>query len=111
MRVAEELQRHHGALPAPARNLADIARVKALAAEVGATSVSVVRNRLQISPLSLDARQMGILGTLGGVYVERDRKAIVPLEYGALVTSAALGMLDAILTGVNSGPHASQEDE
>ena len=46
-RVAEELVERYGALPEPARNLAAIARIKALAAELGATSVTVVRNRLQ----------------------------------------------------------------
>ncbi len=110
-RVTAELAEKHGALPQPARNIADIARVKALAAELGATSVTAVRNRLQIAPLSLDAAQRGVLGARGGLYLENERKAVLPLERGASVTEAALDILDAILSAVVSAPQASQEDE
>lgn len=110
-RVAGELVEAYGALPEPARNIADIARIKALAAELGATSVSVVRNRLEIKPLALDAGQKGLLGTRGAIFLENERKMVLPLEYGGSVGAQALGILDAILTGVRTASSTPQEDE
>ena len=98
--VARELREEFGAPPETARNLLDIARIRALAAEAGATNVAVVRRRLQISPIDLDDEHRGKLAAHGALYLERERKVVVPLEYGASVTETALGTLDAILSPV-----------
>jgi len=110
-RVAAELEERFGVMPEPARNLADIARVKALAAELGATSVAVVRKRIELRPVSLSAAQRGILGSQGGVYLEGEKKAVLPLAYGGSVSAQVLGILDAILTAVETTSNAPQEDE
>ncbi|MDF1541863.1 MAG: transcription-repair coupling factor [Anaerosomatales bacterium] len=97
--VARELADAHGALPEPARNLVDIARIRALAAEAGVRSVSVVRRRLTISPISPSERARGALAALGAITLERDRAVALPLGYGASVTDSAAALLGAILAG------------
>ena len=98
--VAAEMVDRYGALPSPARNLVDVARIRAMAAEAGATTITLVRRRLTISPLSLSDERRGVLSARGAVWIEREKKLAVPVEYGESVTHAALGMLDAILAPV-----------
>ncbi len=95
--VYAEMQERFGAAPAPAKNLVNVARIRAMAAEAGATNVSVARRRLTVSPLALSDTKRGELTARGAVWIERERKLAMPLEYGESVTAAALGMLDAIL--------------
>ena len=97
---AAELEERHGALPEAARNLVDVARVKAIAADHGITSVAVVRNRLTISPVSLDDEQRGRAGSLGAIYLERKRELALPIGYGESVSRAALSTLGAIYSTV-----------
>jgi len=106
--VAAELVERFGALPEPARNLVDIARVKSLAADIGVTSVSAVRHRLVVSPLVLDDELRGKMGSLGGIYMERKKELTMPLGYGESVTAAALGTLSAIYSR-QSDPSARKE--
>jgi len=110
-RVVAELREKHGAMPEPARNLADIARIKATAAGLGVTNVSVVRRRIQVWPISLEGSRRGEFAARGGLYTERDSKAVLPLDYGESVTDAILGMLDAILSGAETGSDSLLEDE
>ena len=98
--VAAEMVERFGAPPPQARNLVDIARIRALAAEAGATNVAVSRRRVTVSPLALTDERRGALAARGAVWIEREKKLAVPLEYGESVTAAALGMLDAILAPV-----------
>ena len=98
--VAAEMVERYGAPPVAARNLVDVARIRALAAEARATTVSVVRRRLTVAPLSLTDERKGELAALGAVWIERERKIALPVGYGESVTTAALGLLDAILAGV-----------
>jgi transcription-repair coupling factor (superfamily II helicase) len=95
--VFAEMQERFGAAPVPAKNLVNVARVRAMAAEAGATNVSVARRRLTVSPLALSDAKRGELTARGAVWIERERKLAMPLEYGESVTAAALGILDAIL--------------
>jgi transcription-repair coupling factor (superfamily II helicase) len=95
--VADLIQRH-GAMPEVAANLAGVARARALAGLLGATNVAVVRNRVVVQPLTLDAEERGRLATLGAIYLERERKLQLPLPYGEAVMGAVLGTLTAILT-------------
>jgi transcription-repair coupling factor (superfamily II helicase) len=87
--IANEISSAYGPLPEAAKNLIDIARIRAMAAEAGITSITLVRRRLKLGPL---------LAKRGGVYIERERSMAFPLSYGESVTSAALGILDAILS-------------
>jgi len=98
--VAAEIIERYGAAPEPARNLMDIARIRAMASETGATNVSIVRHRLTISPLKISDERRGALSARGAVWVEREKKLAVPLDYGESVTHAALGILGAILAPV-----------
>jgi transcription-repair coupling factor (superfamily II helicase) len=95
--VFREMVEQHGAPPEPARNLVDVARIRALAAEAKATSVTLVRKRLGIAPLTLSDERRGELQAHGAMWIEREKKLVVGLGYGESVTSAALGLLNAIL--------------
>jgi len=68
-----------------------------MAAEVKATNVGVVRRRLTVWPLALSDEKRGQLAAQGAVWIEREKKLALPLDYGASVTAEALGILDAIL--------------
>jgi transcription-repair coupling factor (superfamily II helicase) len=95
--VYREMVAQNGAAPDPARNLVDIARIRALAAEAGATVVAVSRKRVTVSPLSLSDETKGQVAARGAVWIEREKKVALPIPYGESVTQAALGLLDAIL--------------
>ena len=94
--VAVELRESSGALPEPARNLVDIARIRALAADVGITNVAAARSRIVLSKVDLDDEQRGRMAALGAVYVERKQELSLSVGYGESVTEAALGLLGAI---------------
>jgi transcription-repair coupling factor (superfamily II helicase) len=96
-RVADELRERHGAMPEAARNLVAVARIRATAGEVGATTVSLSRGRLAVSPVELTTEQRGKLAASGAVYMEREKKLLVPTGYGESVTDAALIVLDSLL--------------
>ena len=98
--MVAELIDAYGMAPEPARNLVDIARIRAMAAEAGATNVAVLRRRLTVWPLSLSDERRGRLSAQGVIWIERERKAARPIDYGESVTHAALGMLGAILAPV-----------
>jgi transcription-repair coupling factor (superfamily II helicase) len=95
--VSREMVERFGPAPEAAKNLVDIARVRALAAEAGAKTVSIVRKRITIAPLSLSDERKGQLAARGAIWLEREKKVAVPLGYGESVTHAVLGLLDAIL--------------
>ncbi len=103
-KIATELTERYGALPVAASNLIGVARARALAAEIGATSVAVTRNRVVVQPVSLTPEQRGHLATLGAVYVERDQKIQMPLAYGEAVVTGVLHTLDAILGSTVPAP-------
>jgi len=94
--VAAELRERFGALPEPARNLVDIARIKALAADGSITNVAVSRHRILLSKVELDDEQRGRVASLGAIYIERKKEVTFPLGYGESVTAAVLGALGAI---------------
>ncbi|MDR3687625.1 MAG: transcription-repair coupling factor [Coriobacteriia bacterium] len=95
--VYREMVERFGAAPETARNLVDVARIRALAAEVKATSVTIARKRLIIAPVHLSDERKGQLQARGAVWIEKEKKIALPLGYGESVTTAALGLLDAIL--------------
>ncbi len=95
--VAEQLRIEHGALPDAARNLLDVARIKAMAGELGAASVSVVRNRLLVSKVDVPVEVRGALRATGAMVLEKDRKIVRPLGRDESAIETALVMLGAIL--------------
>jgi len=95
--IVADITSKFGALPEVAANLAGVARARAMAGMLGVTNVAVVRNRLVVQPLTLDSDQRGRLASLGGVYLERERKLQLPLAYGEPVMNGVLGGLAAIL--------------
>jgi transcription-repair coupling factor (superfamily II helicase) len=102
--VVSDLVARHGAMPEVAANLTGVARVRALAGALGATNVAVVRNRVVVQPLVLDADDRGALATFGAIYLERERKLQVPLPYGEPVMGGVLGTLAAILAQTTRTP-------
>jgi transcription-repair coupling factor (superfamily II helicase) len=98
--IAAEMTQEFGRAPEATRNLVDVARIRAMAAEAGATSVALLRRRLTVWPLNLSEEKRGQLAARGTIWLERERKLAQPMEYGESVTHAALGMLGAILAPV-----------
>ena len=99
-RVADELRERFGAMPETARNLIGVARIKAAAAEAGATNVSIVRGRVVIAPVSLTSGQRGRLAVSGAVYLEKDRKATFPRDPKAPPVEEVIAALDSVLAAL-----------
>jgi len=106
--VAAELAEKHGPLPETARNLVDVARIRALAADGSITSISMSRNRLMFSPVELDDEHRGRLAVLGALYQERKKELSVPVGYGESVTLSALGTLGAIYSRESNPGHREE---
>ncbi len=100
--AASEMTERHGAPPLPARELVAIARVRALAGELGATSVSLVRKRVRIQPLELSAEVLGRIAAEGAVSEARTKAVLFPHGYEESVTDAALRSLGAILSAARA---------
>ncbi|MBF4509262.1 MAG: transcription-repair coupling factor [Aeromicrobium sp.] len=98
--LAAEIQERHGALPAPARELLSIARIKARAADLGITSVSLARHRVTLSPVKPTPEQQGVLAGEGAVYVSRSSSVHFVQSAHEPPTAAAVRALDAILSAV-----------
>jgi len=102
--VAEQLEERYGAMPTPARALVDVAMIRAKAADARIEQVKASRGRVTLSPVSFDAKTHGALAARGATFREKGRELVVPLAYGESVTSAVLGILDAILSGAKGAP-------
>ncbi|HZL05764.1 MAG TPA: helicase-related protein, partial [Coriobacteriia bacterium] len=98
--TAAEIRERHGALPAPAVDLVAVARIRALAGEVGATSVSLVRRRVRIVGVTLSSEERGALAPAGAVSEPRGDGVLFPQAYDESATDAALRALGAILGAV-----------
>ncbi len=106
--IVADLQVRFGALPMPARELLAIARIKVMAAELGITSISVVRHRVTLSPVRLTPEEQGKLAPEGAVYVARSTSVHFVESAGESPTSAAMRSLGAILSTVR-GPAKAAE--
>jgi transcription-repair coupling factor (superfamily II helicase) len=107
--IAAELEVRWGALPAPARELMAVARIKALARELGIATISLARHRLTLTPLKLDTSQQGRLASEGAVYVPRSSSVHFVEMAGEPPTTTALRALGAILGAVR-GPSSGQHE-
>ncbi|TLM78279.1 MAG: transcription-repair coupling factor, partial [Actinobacteria bacterium] len=102
-RVRGELVEKHGAPPPQAADLLQVARVRAKAAEAGATSVAVARRRLTVMPVEPADEVRAAFAKGGAVYLVGPRKLVVPLERDEEPLGAAERVLDAILAGALTG--------
>lgn len=134
--VADDLRSRYGALPVPAENLLDRSRVKALAAELDVTSVSLVGGKLVIQPIdppkdaTIQADTSGRAATQvfrgvlrqGGSYVPARKRLQQPVGHGESGLVVALDLLKRLValhrsmvdpdTGVSVDVfHALVEDE
>lgn len=100
-RIADEIRSAHGALPEAARNLMDMARLKAMAADLGATSVTVVRGRLSVSPVEVPHVARGPIREKGAMVLEKDRKVVRPIGREESPVEVAREVLGAILDAVD----------
>jgi len=100
--ASAELRDRHGALPAPAADLVAVARIRALAGEVGATSVSLVRRRVRVAGVTLSAEDRGALAPAGALSEPRGGGVLFPQSHEESATDAALRALGAILAAVRS---------
>lgn len=106
--IAADLEARFGAPPLPARQLLAIARIKALAAELGIGSVSLARHRVTLTPVKLSAEEQGVLAAEGAVYVSRTSSVHFVQSAGEDPAGAALRALGAILGAVR-GPACGRE--
>ncbi|MGB4592561.1 MAG: transcription-repair coupling factor, partial [Coriobacteriia bacterium] len=100
--VLVEMTERFGAPPLPARELVAVARVRAVAADLGITAISLVRKRVRVQGLDLDATERGKLAADGAIYEPRGGAFLFPQSYEESVTDAALRALGAILSAVRN---------
>ncbi|MCL2503967.1 MAG: transcription-repair coupling factor [Coriobacteriia bacterium] len=98
--VMKELAEKHGPLPSATRNLGDIARIRAIAADLGIDTVVSLRNRVTASPFEPTGEERGRVSMLGAVYNEKKKELVLPIRYGESVMDAALALLSAIYSRV-----------
>jgi transcription-repair coupling factor (superfamily II helicase) len=101
--IAADLAARFGEPPLPARELLAIARIKVLAAELGISTVSLVRHRITLAPVSLTPEEQGKLAAEGAVFVSRTSSVHFVESPGETPGGAALRSLGAILSAVR-GP-------
>jgi transcription-repair coupling factor (superfamily II helicase) len=102
--IGDEMRVRHGMPPEAAANLVGVVRARTIAAEIGVTSVAVVRHRVTVQPITLTPEESGRLAGMGAVYMERQSKLQVPLAYGDAVVPGVLRTLDAILANTVRAP-------
>jgi transcription-repair coupling factor (superfamily II helicase) len=101
--IAADLAERFGQLPPPAEELLAIARIKALAAELGVTNVHLARGRVSLGPIALEPSARLVLAREHkAVWSERTRAIEFPATPGVSPTAAALGALGAILGAVRA---------
>ena len=97
--VASQLMAAFGPPPIEAAALMDVARVRALTAELGATAVNLSRHRLTVQPVVLDREQRGRVSAAGGLTGVGNKVAFSPL-HGEAPTQTALRALGVILSAI-----------
>jgi transcription-repair coupling factor (superfamily II helicase) len=95
-RIEGQLLHEYGALPAPAQNLVDRTRAKALAADVGITSITLQRGKLTLEPVELTGKQATALKAQGGLYMVKSKRLTYPVQQGVGLLNALLNLLDEI---------------
>ncbi|PKQ36880.1 MAG: transcription-repair coupling factor [Actinobacteria bacterium HGW-Actinobacteria-1] len=98
--AAAEMAEKHGAPPLAARDLVAVARVRALAGEIGANAVSLVRKRVRVQPVELTSEERGRVSAHGAIFETRGKAVLFSQSYEESATDAALRSLGAILSAV-----------
>jgi transcription-repair coupling factor (superfamily II helicase) len=96
-RIEAQLLHEHGALPAPAQNLVDRTRSKALAADAGITSVTLQRGKLTLEPVELSSELATALKAQGGLYMVKSKRLTYPVQQGVGLLNALLNLLNEIV--------------
>ena len=103
-RIAESMQSKYGALSEPARNMLDRAKLKALAAECGVTSVTQSGGKVVIAPVSASLKSAAMknddaratLERLRALYFAKSDKYTVPCAKGESPLAPAMELLEAL---------------
>ena len=103
-RIADAMQSKYGALPVPAQNILDRAKLKALAAECGVTSITQTGGKLVIAPVSgtlksaavKDVEVKELFDKLRALYFAKSEKYTVPCGKAQSPLPIALEMLEAL---------------
>jgi transcription-repair coupling factor (superfamily II helicase) len=77
--IASQMEHAYGGLPAAADNLLSRAQVKLLAADLGITSIVIVRGKLSIEGLELSTDEGARLKAQGATYMVKSKKLLYPL--------------------------------
>ena len=94
--IEEQLLHGYGALPAPAQNLVDRTRAKAVAGELGITSVSLQRGKLVLEPVELSGEKAARLKGRGGLYLVKSKKLMYPIQDGVGMMNALINLLSEL---------------
>ncbi|MDR2492463.1 MAG: transcription-repair coupling factor [Coriobacteriales bacterium] len=96
-RIEGQLVTAYGALPAPAKNLLARQRVRVLAEALGVKNVALVRKKVNLEPLELDARQVEQVKKEGGTYFVQSKKLLYPVAEGSNPLETAASLMASLL--------------
>ena len=99
-RIADDLTSRYGELPEPALNLLDRSRVKALAADLGADSVTLQGSKLIVSPVEKPRHGFGEATRQGGTYIARRKRFTFPVDRRQPLLPAAIDLLKLLVAAV-----------
>ncbi|MDR1089369.1 MAG: transcription-repair coupling factor [Coriobacteriales bacterium] len=94
--IASQMGHAYGGLPQAAVNLLDRARLKLLAQDAGAASIALVRGKLTIEGLVLDAEEAQRLKEQGGSYLVKSHRLLYPLVNKETALSSAIELLTSL---------------
>ncbi len=108
--IVDRMRSSYGSLPEPALNMCDRARMRAMAAEIGVTSISRSGSKIVIEPVSKQVETVvyhnreakRILDKVRALYVPRGLKYTVPCMRGEPAVEIALDALSAIYGAVEA---------
>lgn len=103
-RVTNQMLERAGGVPAPAQNMLDRARLKALAAECGVTSITQSGGKIVIMPVSNALKSAAtrsdearaVLEKLRAIYFAKSEKYTVPCAKGESPLAPAMELLEAL---------------
>jgi transcription-repair coupling factor (superfamily II helicase) len=95
--IEEQLLHEYGALPAPAQNLVDRTRAKALAAELGVTGVTLQRGKLVLESAELSSEQAATLKPRGALYLVKSKRLTYPVQEGVGLLNTLLNLLEELM--------------
>ncbi|NTU88529.1 MAG: transcription-repair coupling factor [Actinobacteria bacterium] len=94
--IADTMRSAYGALPEPAANLFDRAKIKAYAAALGVKSVVLVGGKIAIQPIDLGKQGYVHAVRAGGVYIEKKQKLIMPVSRGESSVAVASDLMEVL---------------